>query len=65
MSPKLPEQTADSATLKEQFKHVYWIGGGSCAGKTTIARRLASQRDLLVYVTDDVMADHARRMSDG
>jgi 2-phosphoglycerate kinase len=61
MSPKLPEETANSATLTEQFKHVYWIGGGSCAGKTTIARRLASQRGLHVYETDDVMADHARR----
>ena len=61
MSPKLPEETADSATLREQLKHVYWIGGGSCAGKSTIARRLASQRGLHVYATDDVMADHARR----
>ena len=61
MSPKLPEDTADSATLRDQFKHVYWIGGGSCAGKSTIARRLASQQGLLVYATDDVMADHARR----
>ena len=61
MSPKLPEETADSATLREQFKHVYWIGGGSCAGKSTIARRLASEHGLLVYATDDVMADQARR----
>lgn len=61
MSPKLPGETVGSATLREQLKHVYWIGGGSCAGKSTIARRLAAQHGLRVYATDDVMADHARR----
>jgi len=45
----------------EQLGHVYWIGGGSGAGKSTIARRLAAQHGLRVYPTDDVMADHARR----
>ena len=47
----------------EQLKHVYWIGGGSGAGKSTIARRLAAQHGLRVYSTDDVMAEHARRSS--
>ena len=41
----------------------YWIGGGSAAGKSTIARRIAAQHGLTVYPTDDVMADHARRSS--
>ena len=45
----------------EQLGHVYWIGGGSGAGKSTIARRLAAQHGLRVYPTDGVMADHARR----
>jgi 2-phosphoglycerate kinase len=52
---------ADSAALRERLQHVYWIGGGSGAGKSTIARRLAAQHSLRVYPTDDVMADHARR----
>ena len=43
--------------------HVYWIGGGSCAGKTTVARRIAAQYGLHLYATDDVMPDHARRTS--
>lgn len=47
--------------FREQLQHVYWIGGASCAGKSTIARRLADQHGLHVYATDDVMADHARR----
>ena len=46
-----------------QLQHVYWIGGGSAAGKSTIARRIAAQQGLRVYATDDVMADHARRSS--
>lgn len=47
----------------EQLQHIYWIGGGSGAGKSTIARRIASEHGLYVYSTDDVMADHARRSS--
>ena len=61
MWPKLPGVTVDSAALREKLKHLYWIGGGSCAGKSTIARRLAAQHGLRVYATDDVMADRARR----
>jgi 2-phosphoglycerate kinase len=43
------------------YDNIYWIGGGSCAGKSTIARRLAAQHGWHVYATDDVMAEHARR----
>lgn len=49
------------ATLQERLQNVYWIGGGSGAGKSTIARRLAAEHGLDVYATDDVMLDHARR----
>src|SRR5678815_2679516 len=54
----------DSAALREQLGHVYWIGGGSGAGKSTIARRVAARHGLLVYATDEVMADHARRSAE-
>lgn len=63
MISKANENNADAATLREQFQHVYWIGGGSCAGKSTIARRIAAQQGCEVYATDDLMADHARRSS--
>ena len=46
---------------REQLEHVYWIGGGSASGKSTIARRLATKNGFRVYDTDDVMPDHARR----
>jgi len=61
MSPTGHEHTSGSAVLREQLKHVYWLGGGSGAGKSTIARRIADQHGLRVYATDDMMADHARR----
>ena len=46
-----------------RLRDVYWIGGGSGAGKSTIARRLAARHGLRLYATDDVMADHGRRSS--
>jgi 2-phosphoglycerate kinase len=49
--------------LDSELQHVYWIGGGSVAGKSTVARRIAAEHGLRVYPTDDVMADHARRSS--
>jgi 2-phosphoglycerate kinase len=51
----------DAVVLRSQLRHVRWLGGGSGAGKSTIARRLAVQHGLEVYATDEVMADHAAR----
>lgn len=53
----------NSLALQEQLRHVYWIGGGSAAGKSTIARRIAAEHGLRVYATDEMMVDHARRSS--
>lgn len=50
-----------TADLQHQLHHVYWLGGGSGAGKSTIAHRIAAERGFHLYSTDDVMADHARR----
>lgn len=47
----------------KELEHVYWIGGGSRAGKSTVARRLAAPHGLRVYATDYMMADHAQRSS--
>ncbi|MGW5361157.1 shikimate kinase [Actinopolymorpha pittospori] len=52
---------ADAAALRSRLQHVYWIGGGSGAGKSTVARRLAARYGLHLYATDDVMSDHAGR----
>ncbi|MEV3972937.1 hypothetical protein AB0K68_33185 [Streptomyces sp. NPDC050698] len=47
------------------MRHVYWIGGGSGGGKSTVARRLADRHGWRLYATDDAMADHARRADAG
>jgi 2-phosphoglycerate kinase len=58
-------EIAGAAALRERLGHVYWIGGGSGAGKSTIARRVAARHGLRLYATDDAMADHARRCAPG
>jgi 2-phosphoglycerate kinase len=50
----------EAAALRTRLRKVYWIGGGSGAGKSTIARRLAAAHGLRLYVTDDA-SDHAGR----
>jgi 2-phosphoglycerate kinase len=40
---------------------LFFIGGGSGAGKSTVARRLAERHGFRLYATDDVMTDHATR----
>ncbi|MGJ5818593.1 hypothetical protein [Paludibaculum fermentans] len=57
--------SASAEILRRRLRNVYWIGGGSCAGKSTIARRLAERWDLVLYSTDDVMAEHSRRSTAG
>jgi putative ribosome biogenesis GTPase RsgA len=63
MPPPGNGEAADPAALRDPLRHVYWIGGGSGAGKSTIARRIAARHGLRVYATDDAMADHAGRSS--
>ncbi len=59
--PEVHEDSRDSGSLTSRLQHVYWIGGASGAGKSTIARRLADKHSLRLYLTDEAMGDHARR----
>lgn len=48
--------------VRERLSHVLWIGGGPCAGKSTLARMLAGTYDLKVYDLDwHHMHEHGRR----
>ena len=48
---------------RARLSHVRWIGSGSGAGKSTVARRIAARSGLRVHGTDEAMRDHARRSS--
>ncbi|GLW63669.1 hypothetical protein Arub01_19130 [Actinomadura rubrobrunea] len=61
MHPALHE-TPSPDLRRERLRHVYWIGGGSGAGKSTIARRIADRYGMRLYDTDAAMPDHTRRM---
>jgi len=65
MSAEQPDTDAVGATPRERLRHVYWIGGGSGAGKSTVARRIADRYGLRLYSTDDVMAEHASQSTRG
>lgn len=49
------------ALLAATLRHIRWIGGGSGAGKTTVARALATAHGLRLYSCDDVISEHAGR----
>jgi 2-phosphoglycerate kinase len=51
----------EAPDLAAILTHVYWLGGTSGAGKSTVARRLAAECELTLYSTDEVMRDHAKR----
>jgi len=48
--------------LKKQLEHVYWIAGGSGAGKSTVAHILAEKHNFHLYKTDETMSEHANRI---
>lgn len=47
--------------LSQELSHIYWIGGSPCAGKTTIARKLAAEYGFTYYKCDDCYDDHMSR----
>jgi len=51
----------DSDELLARLSHVRWIGGGSGAGKSTVARQLAASFGLRLHDTDAAMTEHASR----
>ncbi len=52
--------------LISALTHVLWIDGSPCAGKTSIADRLARTHDLQVYHFDRPEMEHiARRIAEG
>lgn len=58
-----PELQPAPADLTGRLSQVRWIGGGSGAGKSSIARRLADRHGLRVYSCDEAIARHVPRLS--
>ena len=52
--------TPDRHHALESLYHVYWIGGGAAAGKSTIARRLAQEYGFTLYRGDARWIEHWR-----
>jgi ABC-type glutathione transport system ATPase component len=59
--PETHQDGRDTTSLASRLRHVYWIGGASGAGKSTIARRFAGRHGLRLYSTGEAMSDHAHR----
>jgi hypothetical protein len=59
-SLKDPDTTSNES-LMSRLRHVYWIGGGSGAGKSTIAKRLANKYGLKLFSTDEKIREHGIR----
>ena len=45
----------------QRLRHIRWIGGGSGAGKSTVARLLAEEDGLHLYQCDDTQSAHTAR----
>lgn len=52
-----------SDDTKTELPNIYWLGGSSGAGKTTIAQLIAENYGYELYSTDSAMGDHALRCS--
>lgn len=47
------------SSLAARLRHVLWIGGAPCSGKSTIVARLAQRHLLTPYSCDDAFGRHA------
>lgn len=58
---KMMQPSHEFDLLPQRLRHVRWLGGGSGAGKSTIARQLAEKYGLRLYHCDDTQAAHTAR----
>ena len=57
-------RSGDDDTLRDQLRHVRWIGGGSGAGKSTVATELAARYSMQLYQCDTTLGKHGRTNAD-
>lgn len=61
----LPDSSPRTGAATTLFRHVLWIGGGTGAGKTTIATLIAERYALRPYYYDRVETAQIERMTPG
>lgn len=60
----MPERGSDRDTGRvRSLDHVRWVGGGTGAGKTTVAQVLADRAGARLYSTDVTIKAHCSRMA--
>ena len=53
----------DDIGLKERLAHVFWLGGATDSGKSTVARNLAQRLDISVYHFDKADAEQMEKLA--
>ena len=58
------KNTTDWQQAKESLSQVFWIGGATTAGKSTIAAKLADDFDMIHYSSDLRGSEHRARATE-
>ena len=58
------KNTADWKQAKESLSHIFWIGGATTAGKSTIATKLANDFGMIHYSIDSQLRKHQARATE-
>ena len=61
MNKSIQDYATERDISPERLRHIRWIGGGSGAGKSTVARLLAEEYGLHLYQCDDTQSAHTAR----
>ena len=64
MTEARKDAAPDWQRAKESLSHVYWIGGVTAAGKSTIAKKLADDFGLIYYSGDYRRSEHMARATE-
>lgn len=61
LAQRMTGQADGDSGVRDRLRHVRWVGGGTGAGKSTIARQVAAEHGFRVYSSDATIGDHVRR----
>ena len=64
MTKSRKDAATDWKNTKESLSHVFWIGGATTAGKSTIATKLADDFSMIHYSIDSQLRKHQGRATE-